>query len=222
MTQGITARTPPFEARWPVALASLLIILLLALLPGRVRLVPAWVPYALGVVLLLPMAGVRLSSGDARALRLERRIILVMVTLFVLGTVSNLANMVVFLVARSAELNGLQLLETSVSIWFTNVFAFGLLYWQLDRGGPEARMNGSGAPPDWLFPQIGAGDEAPRGWTPAFVDYLFLAYCTATAFSPTDALPLTSRAKLLMMLQSAISLATIVVVAARAINILGG
>jgi uncharacterized membrane protein len=98
---------------------------------------------------------------------------------------------------------------------------FSLLYWRMDRGGPEARANDAGTRPDWLFPQSGAPDDAPPGWRPTFVDYLFLAYSTATAFSPTDALPLTSRAKMLMMLESSISLSTLVVVASRAINILG-
>jgi hypothetical protein len=77
------------------------------------------------------------------------------------------------------------------------------------------------AKPDWIFPQESAPEAARAGWRPTFVDYLFLGYCTATAFSPTNALPLTPRAKLLMMLESAVSLTTVVVVAARAINILG-
>ena len=97
-----------------------------------------------------------------------------------------------------------------------------MLYWQLDRGGPGARENREQVRPDWQFPQTGCPDNAPADWRPAFVDYLFLGYSTATAFSPTDALPLSSRAKLLMMLESTISLVTIVVVASRAINILGG
>ena len=107
-------------------------------------------------------------------------------------------------------------------MWVTNVLVFSLLYWQIDRGGPEARANDAGTRPDWLFPQAGAPEDAPPDWRPTFVDYLFLGFSTATAFSPTDALPLTSRAKMLMMLESTISLATIVVVASRAINILGG
>jgi hypothetical protein len=83
-------------------------------------------------------------------------------------------------------------------------------------------MNEAGTRPNWLFPQEGAPDEdVPPGWKPSFVDYLFLGYSTATAFSTTDVMPLTSRAKMLMMVESAISLATIVVIAARAINILG-
>jgi hypothetical protein len=96
------------------------------------------------------------------------------------------------------------------------------VYWQIDRGGPGVRANKEGRKPDWLFPQEGAPEDASPDWRPTFIDYLFLGYCTATAFSPTDALPLTARAKMLMMLQSLISLVTIVVVASRAINILGG
>ncbi|HAR96504.1 MAG TPA: hypothetical protein DCR97_11165, partial [Deltaproteobacteria bacterium] len=125
----------------------------------------------------------------------------------------------------SEGIGGLQLLASSISVWVSNVFVFSLLYWQIDRGGPEARVRGAGnagTRPDWLFPQEGApAEDVPPGWKPAFVDYLFLGYSTATAFSTTDVMPLTSRAKLLMMLESTISLATIVVVAARAINILG-
>jgi hypothetical protein len=106
-------------------------------------------------------------------------------------------------------------------VWVSNVLIFSLLYWRIDRGGPEARANNAGTRPDWLFPQPGAPEDAPPDWRPTFVDYLFLGFSTATAFSPTDALPLTSRAKMLMMLESTMSLGTIVVVAARAINILG-
>jgi uncharacterized membrane protein len=125
------------------------------------------------------------------------------------------------MVRRSAEIGGLQLLTSSIAVWVTNVLMFSLLYWQIDRGGPESRANNADTKPDWLFPQVGAPDDVPPGWRPTFVDYLFLGYSTATAFSTTDVMPLTSRAKMLMMLESTISLATIVVVAARAINILG-
>ena len=94
--------------------------------------------------------------------------------------------------------------------------------WQIDRGGPEDRVNDAGKALDWLFPQETAPAGAiAAGWKPSFVDYLYLAYSTATAFSTTDVLPVTARAKLLMMLESAFSLMTIVVVASRAINILG-
>ena len=134
----------------------------------------------------------------------------------------NLANLIQAMVYKSLEISGLQLLTSSISVWIVNVLMFSLLYWQIDRGGPESRINHAGMRPDWLFPQEGAStDNVPPGWSPVFVDYLFLSYSTATAFSTTDVMPLTSRAKMMMMLESTISLMTIVVVASRAINILG-
>ena len=209
------------EPRWPVVLAIAAVILLLALLPGRVAVFPLWLPYLVGIMILVPMAAVGLTAGKARWLRVERTVLLLFVALTVLGTLANLANLVGAMVYRSAELSGLQLLASSIAVWVANVLAFSLLYWRIDRGGPEARANDAGTRPDWLFPQTGAVEDAPPGWRPTFVDYLFLSYSTATAFSTTEVAPLTSRAKMLMMLESTISLVTIVVVASRAINILG-
>jgi hypothetical protein len=215
------AQTLRIEPRWPVALAILAVILLVVLLPERVVLFPAWFPYVVGIALIVPMAAVGLSAEKARWLRVERTIMLFFVVVMGVGTLANLANLISTMVRRSGEIGGLQLLASSIAVWSTNVIMFSLLYWQIDRGGPEARANNAGTKPDWLFPQAGAPEDVPHDWRPTFVDYLFLGFSTATAFSPTDALPLTSRAKLLMMLESTISLATIVVVAARAINILG-
>ena len=212
------------EPRWPVALAILAVILLLMLLPERVRLFPAWFPYVVGIAFIVPMAAVGLTAEKAWWLRVERTIMLLFIVFTGVGTLVNLANLIGGMVRRSAEIGGVQLLTSSIAVWVTNVLTFSLLYWQIDRGGPEARVRGAGnagTKPDWLFPQTGAPEDAPPDWRPTFVDYLFLGFSTATAFSPTDALPLTSRAKLLMMLESMISLVTIVVVAARAINILG-
>jgi hypothetical protein len=124
-------------------------------------------------------------------------------------------------VTQSRELDGILLLSSSVGMWVSNVFTFSLLFWQIDRSGPEARMNDIGKRPDFLFPQTGVPDEAPLNWRPTFVDYLFLSFTTATAFSPTDTLPMTSRAKLMIMIESSISLTMIAVIAARAINIIG-
>ena len=112
------------------------------------------------------------------------------------------------------------LLASSIGVWVDNVLAFSLLYWQLDRGGPHARANNLSRKPDWLFPQAGVPEDVLPGWQATYVDYLFLGFSTATAFSATDALPLTSRAKMLMMLESTISLLTLVIVAARAVNVL--
>ncbi len=212
---------PHSEPRWPIILAIIAVLILLTLLPGRVRKFPAWSPYALGILELTPIAGVTIAAEKERWLRLERAIMLFFFVAVTFGTLVNLANLVSAMVRRPAEISGIQLLNSSIGVWVTNVIAFSLLYWQLDRGGPGPRANRDSTRPDWLFPQEGAPQDVAPDWRPTFVDYLFLGFSTATAFSPTDALPLTSRAKLLMMLESAISLATIVVVASRAINILG-
>jgi hypothetical protein len=195
------------EPRWPVALAVITLVLLLTALSGRIRIFPIWVPYILGIALIVPMVAITLTTAKARWAHIEHIVML----LFFVFTV----------VRRSAEIGGNQLLTSSIATWVINVVAFSLLYWQLDRGGPEARANNTGPKPDWLFPQEGVPEDVPPDWRPTFIDYLFLGYSTATAFSPTDVLPLTARAKMLMMLESAISLSTIVVVASRAINILG-
>jgi hypothetical protein len=137
------------------------------------------------------------------------------------GIIAALKTLISAMVRRSSEVTGLHLLTSSIAVWATTVLLFSVAYWRIDRGGPEARANHANRKPDWLFPQENAGEDVPPDWRPTFVDYLFLAFCTATAFSPTDAQPLTARGKLLMMLESTISLVTIVVVASRAINILG-
>jgi hypothetical protein len=136
------------------------------------------------------------------------------------ATLVALARLIGEMVYDSKEVSGLALLASSVAVWAQNVLSFSLLYWQLDRGGPNARANHLSRKPDWVFPQAGVPEDVRPGWQPVYVDYPFLGYSTATAFSPTDAVPLTSRAKLLMMLQSLISLVTILLVASRAINIL--
>jgi hypothetical protein len=218
----IDAEAPRFEPRWPVAVAILVVIFLLAVLPGRIRLLPLWVSYAFGAAMLIPIAAVQLTAAKAWSVRLERAVTFCFFIAAVTGTLANLGNLIEAIIDRATEISGLQLLASTIALWATNVLMFSLLYWQIDRGGPEPRLTGTSARPDWLFPQEGApADEVLRGWQPRFIDYLYLGYSTATAFSTTDAMPLTSRAKLLMMLESMISLMIIVVVASRAINILG-
>jgi hypothetical protein len=117
--------------------------------------------------------------------------------------------------------SGQSLLLDALNIWFTNVVVFALWFWSIDEGGPAARgLSAKDAPPDLLFPQmLGDGDKDPA-WTPSFLDYLYVAFTNATAFSPTDTLPLSVRCKMLMALQAFVSLLTVGMVAARAVNIL--
>jgi uncharacterized membrane protein len=209
------------ESRWPVALAIIFVLGLLELLPSRVRILPRWFPYLLVLALIVPMAAVRISAAKARWLRIERIVIYLFVAIAGLLNLSALQFLLSVMLNRSKEITGLQLLSSSIALWATNVLVFSLMYWRMDRGGPESRANHMSTKFDWLFPQECAPEHVPPDWHPAFVDYLFLAFSTATAFSTTDVLPLTSRAKILMMLESTVSLVTIVTVAARAINILG-
>jgi hypothetical protein len=102
----------------------------------------------------------------------------------------------------------------------TNVLLFGLWYWEFDRGGPLRRASGREAAPDFMFPQMADPRMAPDGWRPSLIDYLYVSFTNATAFSPTDTMPLTPTAKVLMAVQSLASLITVGLVFARAVNIL--
>jgi len=112
------------------------------------------------------------------------------------------------------------LLVTGGAIWLTNVIVFGLWYWEFDRGGPVARALGTRPYPDFQFVQMTSRELAPPDWEPAFTDYLYLAFTNASAFSPTDVMPLSRWAKLAMALQSVISIVTVALIVARAVNIL--
>jgi len=222
MFMEVQSPSAQFEARWPVMVTIAAVVALLALLPNTLRLVPVWVTYMVGAVVFAPVAAVGLTAARVRWLRVERVVILFFCVYMSAALLINLKHLIHAMIYRSAEITGLQLMAASIAVWVNNVLMFSLLYWQLDRGGPEARVAGSGARADYLFPQEGApAEDVPPDWRPAYIDYLFLSYTTATAFSPTDTLPLSSRAKLLLMAESAISLVTILMVAARAINILG-
>jgi hypothetical protein len=173
------------------------------------------------VIVLAPMTMAAMRPLSA-AWRIERAVTFAFV---IAGGVANLAilgELILSMVRGEHTIDGLRLLASSIAVWATNVMTFSLLYWQLDRGGPTRRASATAIRPDWLFPQDQTPPEnLPANWRPQFIDYLFLGFSTATAFSTTDALPLTGRAKFAMMIESTVSLVTLVVVAARAINVLG-
>jgi hypothetical protein len=123
-------------------------------------------------------------------------------------------------VRGSTGLDAIGLLATGAAIYATNVIAFGVWYWELDRGGPFDRAQGMDPHPDFLFPQMTAPHLAPPDWEPLFVDYLYLSLTNVLAFSPTDTLPLSRWAKSLMAFQSVVALSTTALVIARAVNIL--
>ncbi|HJU63969.1 MAG TPA: hypothetical protein VJ864_18160 [Candidatus Binatia bacterium] len=208
------------ESRWPPALTILVVLLLMALLPGHVYMMPVWISYVAALAVLVPMAAVALTKGNMLWLRIERAMIILLATTYVANTIAELVDMVGVVTLHSSGDNAFSLLSSSVAIWIANVLTFSLLYWQIDRGGPHARASQLNIRPDWVFPQPATPGDLPPDWQPSFLDYLYLGYNTATAFSPTDALPLTHRAKMLMMIESTISLLTMVIVLSRAINVL--
>jgi hypothetical protein len=126
---------------------------------------------------------------------------------------------VVASLVRGDERSGGQLLLKAVAVWGTNVVAFGLWFWAFDRGGPVRRLRPNPRPPDFQFPQMENPELAEPNWQPELVDYLYVSFTNSIAFSPTDSMPLSRRAKLLMLAESSISALTILLVAARAVNI---
>ena len=120
---------------------------------------------------------------------------------------------------RGQETSGGELLLKAITLWSTNVITFGLWYWGFDRGGPVRRVQPDPPPPDFQFPQLENPQLAAPGWQPTVLDYIYVSYTNSIAFSPTDAMPLSRWAKLLMLSESALSALTLLLVAARAVNI---
>jgi uncharacterized membrane protein len=147
---------------------------------------------------------------------------LVLLGVLTLGNVIGLVLLIAALVSSgSEELGGPQLLLTAAAIWAANVIVFGVVYWDVDDGGPFARANVERKTPDFQFPQDENPELARPAWRPRIWDYMYVALTAGSAFSPTDAMPLTYRAKLLLGVQSTVSLALVVLVTARAVNVLG-
>jgi hypothetical protein len=213
-------RADQFERRWPVVL-QLLVVVGIATHPARIHIMPLWFGYLLAVALILPMVGVGISRGGLRWTHLEHWSNLAICALGETVVLLTLYHIITEMLKTPTAFTGEQLLATSIAAWTINVVTFSVVFWQIDRGGPEARANRLGKKAEWLFPQASGPDAEAAEWMPTSADYLFLSFCTATAFSPTDVAPVTTRAKMLMMVESAISLITLVIVASRAINILG-
>ncbi|HKU81641.1 MAG TPA: hypothetical protein VJP76_05680 [Candidatus Tumulicola sp.] len=163
----------------------------------------------------------RTLAPSSEALRRLERVVLVATSVVALAlNVTNLGDLSLDIVFRSGQLHAAPLLSASIGIWIANFLTFTLIYWLIDRGGPDARVSASPGYPDFDFPAMNAPEKVVPNWQPTIVDYLFLGFTTNTAFSPTEAMPLTARAKALVMAQSVISLVTVVMLAARAVGIL--
>lgn len=206
------------ETRWAVSAAVVAAIALQLSLPDQYALHPRWLLPSVGTALLVAtvVMNLRQEGRGSSALR---------ATSVGLTGLLSLANGVSAGRLINSLLNGhiddaRALLRWGGAIWLTNIVIFALWYWELDRGGPAARAAGDRRYPDLLFTQMATPEVAPPDWEPTFVDYVYLAFTNATAFSPTDVLPLTRWAKLLMLVQSAVSFSIVVLVIARAVNIL--
>jgi hypothetical protein len=209
------------EARWPMAFAVVAVMVMTLLLPHDLVTRPRWgVPLVEGVLLVAVIVAdpgkIDLISPRVRALSITLIALLVVTTLWC--TMQLIAELIR---GGPATQSGGALLAAGGIVWLSNCLSFGLLYWELDSGGPAVRAHGLPAHPDFAFPQQLNPEIAPQHWRPRFVDYMYLGFTSATAFSPTDAMPLRAWNKIAMMAQSAISLVLLGLVIARAVNVLG-
>ena len=209
------------ERWWPVALAILVVAGLHVALPAKYRVDPPWVvPAVLGGLLAALILGDPGRIDRQKSwLRVLTGAVIACVTLANLAAAGRLVDDIVTNNKLFAN-NAGGLLATGAVVWATNVVAFGLWYWDLDRGGAAARAHHPQANPAFVFPEMLNAQYVSAGWVPQFADYLSLGFWTATAFSPTDVSAIKPWAKLLMMTEAAVSLAIATLVIARAINIL--
>ncbi len=207
------------EARWPVTLVVILAVGLSSTLSEQLTVGPSWLAPAIVLALLLPLLLSEPHWHHDAGWPWQRVVSLLMLAVL---NVANLASLLLLvdLILTGGKATGTVLALEAGKIWLVNVLVFGIWYWEIDRGGPRARHWRDNRPPDLLFPQMTSPDLAPGGWMPTFFDYLYVAFTNATAFSPTDTLPLSPGVKMLMLVQSLISLITVALVAARAVNIL--
>jgi hypothetical protein len=213
--QELASRGEPF---WPAQLTAGAALLLYLTLPHRLIMGPRWlVPGVEGILLLaLVVTTPRRHDGQSPHLRTLVILLLALVSATTLISLFLLADFLL----QGSKAGGEPLILAGGVLWVTNILIFGIWFWELDRGGPGRRNRKLRGPPDFLFPQM-SEPELARGWHPRFADYLYTSYTNAAAFSPTDTLPLTATAKLLMTVQSLIALVTLVLVVSRAVNVLG-
>jgi hypothetical protein len=219
-THGMPAWLRPSrgEHRWPAALAILAAIGLQVALPKDLAFHPQWALPGLELVIFVVLL-------VANPTRINRESAVLRFLGLALISVASLANawsaaLLVTAILRGRHFDAPSVLLTGGAIWLTNVIVFALWYWEFDRGGPASRANVRSKHPDFLFTEMTVQELVRPEWEPTFVDYLFLSFTNAAAFSPTDTLPLTAWAKLSMMFQAGVSLGTVALVVARAINLL--
>jgi hypothetical protein len=215
------------EPRWHAAIAVLVALALYVTLPTRVVVGPVWVLPVILLVILLPL--MIISPHRHQETRWQRLASIAQVAVLNVFNIGTLVQLLLwqFSLHHHREIPGQQLFAGAVQIWLTNVIVYALWFWEIDGRGPDVRLHTAfyqePRRADFLFPQMMLQDEIRNRirWKPMFLDYVFLSFTNATAFSPTDTFPLSRFAKSLMMAEALTSLVTIAVIASRAINILG-
>jgi uncharacterized membrane protein len=207
------------ESRVAVSITMAVAIGLMLALPARVANHPQWLIPALAALLLVGILIANPARLDrpSQALRIAD---LVLIGVLTGANVASAARLVNDLVHAQGIRNPTRLLLTGAAIWLTNMIVFAFWYWEFDSGGPVVRALNPRPHPDFLFPQMTSPDVTPDHWEPTFVDYLYTSFTNATAFSPTDVLPMSRWVKLTMLVQSVVSLVVVALVIARAVNIL--
>jgi hypothetical protein len=227
----VRVRRPPpgeGESRWPAAIATIIAIVLYGALPNTLLIGPRYVIPVLEIAILVAVIAenpIRMTKQSRRS-----RVAAIVLTLLILATnLVSLGLLLRKLVGTGSDTGG-ALLLAALQVWLTNVIVFGLAFWQMDRGGPVVRWHVARQSlplADFRFPQdedrdtvieVSRGSAATSGWLPRFVDYAYMSLTNSSAFSPTDTMPLTTRAKLLMALESTMALITSVVVIAKGVG----
>ncbi len=215
-TQSSSKMAKP-QPVWPAVLAVLSVGGLHMALPESLTIGPSWLLLAVIAALIVPVTIARLRGSFVLNQTLGF-LMLGVVTAFMLWSLVLLVRALLF-----HQITPNILLRAAAALWVTNILVFASWYWRLDAGGPHARhVRGNHTQGDFLFPQMTLPPDAdkPKHWSPGFIDYLFLAFNSSTAFSPTDSPVLSRWAKVAMMVQASISFATVALLAARAVNIL--
>ena len=205
------------ESRWVAPLTFLIIVAVMAMMPSRYEALPhlwRWSLIGLSLVLLViwsvPWKGEREPAIHASA----AYVAIAILTVVIIYSLTRLVGQIVF---HPKDVGGTQLLFAALTLWLANAAVFGIWFWLIDRGGPQARATQPG-PAELFFPQMEM--DSQQDWEPRFFDYIFVGFTNATAFSPTDTLPLSRRMKAFMLVEALVSLITVAMVAARAVNIL--
>ncbi|HYL41904.1 MAG TPA: hypothetical protein VEU97_00845 [Ktedonobacteraceae bacterium] len=204
-----------FTPKWAAVIGALAIGVLYLALPGHLTFGPSWIPLTLEILLFIPLI---FSWATRRPLK-QRTIRLLALLLLGVVTTGLAISITLLVITLPTNRQASTLLSSAALLWCSNILVFALWYWEIDCGGPHQRFHSDHQAVDLMFPQQIDGNKT--GWAPQFVDYLFVAFTGATALSPTDTYPLTRKAKALMMIEAMLSIIIIILLAARAVNILG-